>query len=494
MGRSASERLSNVPRLAGDPSRFPHLLVLSLVFLGAACRTHVGFREQYVRTLRPAISAGDWSGAAEALQRSKGSVYREEDRVMFWLNQGAALHYAGRYSESSKVLFQAEETIQDLFTKSVSEQIGRFVANETVQTYAGEDHERILSYLYTALNAAAENRLQDALVEVRRADGFLRRLTVKAQQKDETRTPYTRDAFMLWFVGLFLEMEGSIQDAYLAYRDAWQAYVEVYEPNFRTPPPAFLGEDLVRLARVLGREEEAEDWAQMARARDFTHRRLEAGDAEIILVHGLGEAPFKREKTFNAVLPDGYTVRVAIPEVVPSPRRSGGSMLIVDGRGTPSVVAEPVSAIAVSSFRAREGEIRARAVARAAIKYGATKATSELVASAVEEREEEENEDRGERRRGRSNQRSDGAELAGALVNVLGGLLAAASEGADLRAWTLLPAEFRVARMWVRPGRHELQIELLDARGQAMGQLPPISVELAAGEKRLFSVRSLGGR
>lgn len=436
----------------------------------SACRSHAGFSEQYAKTLRPAILQGDWSAAAETIADSKGDVYKEEDRVMFWLNHGTALHYAGQYEASSRVFFRAEETIQSLFTKSISEDIGRFVATETVQTYAGEDYERTLSYLYTALNAAQRGRWQDALVEVRRADQFLQKMKVHFQKEGGLGTVYTQDAFMLWLIGLFLEIEGTYADAYIAYQEARNAYLKLYQPNFGTNPPPFLGEDLARTAYLLGREEEAEDWAKHTRTSGHTFQLLQGGHAEIILIHGTGESPQKREKSFQAVLPDGYALRLAIPEIAPRGSRIGGSVLAVADSRSSSALAEPVQKISVANFRAREGELRARAVARAAIKYAASKATSEAV---------------------RGDRKDRGRDILGSVLNVVGGLAATLSEQADLRSWTLLPAEFRVARLWVPAGVHTARVDLVDAAGRPRGVAATKKFEVKAGDRVFWSVRSV---
>lgn len=410
---------------------------------------------------------------------------------MYWLNLGTAYHYADRLEDSSKAFFRAEETIRELFTKSVSEEIGRFIANETVQTYSGEDYERTLSYLYTALNAAQQGRLKDALVEARRADAFLRDMRIRAEKGDGPKTPWSRDAFMLWLVGWFLEREGSYPDAYLAYREAWNAYERVYAKSLSTPPPRWLGEDLYRLAQLTRRPSEAEAWKRQTGASGRTEKQLREGWAEIVVVHANGEAPYKRERNFTTVLPDGFLLRVAMPEIVASPSPRLSALLVVDDMTMPAERAEPVSAIALAQFRAREGTIKARAIARAALKYTATKVTSEVVKSAVEESEKGSEEDRGEKRRSGRRAESEGAELAGALVSLLGGVASAASEGADLRSWTLLPSRFDVARLWVPPGRHDVAVDLIDPSGRPFGRLHQSTMNLKPGSRVILSVRSL---
>ena len=450
------------------PGRYRSWALASLVGF-AACRSHSGFQEQYRQSIKPAIERGQWSAAATSIEEARGDLYKEEDRVVFWLDHGTALHYAGQYEESSAAFFKAEETMQDLWTKSISEEVGKFVVSETIQTYSGEDYERILTYLYTALNAAYRGKLSDAVVEARRADQFLQKMRVEYEKKEGLGTIYTQDAFILWLIGLFLEMEGSFGDAYLAYSDAYRAYEKVYSDMFGASTPPYLVEDLYRSASLAGRDDEADKWAEPD-AGQGTVENYREGRAELIIVHGNGEAPFKKELSFTAVIPDGIAVRVAVPELVPRPTRVAASLLSVGDQTIRSVLAEPVAKIATRNFKKRLPGIKARAVARAAVKYAATKVASEAV---------------------KGDRKDRGRNLAGFLVGVVGGIASAAAEGADLRAWSLLPSEFRVARAWVYPGKHPVSVELVDSAGRSMGVALSTTVTLKARERRILSLRSI---
>lgn len=386
---------------------------------------------------------------------------------MFWLNHGTALHYAGNYQASSEAFFQAEETMQELWTESISEEVGKAVLTETIQTYTGEDYERILTYLYTSINAVSQGRVQDAVVEARRADGFLQKMRVEYEKEGGLGTLYKQDAFALWLIGLFYELEGSHADAYIAYEAAHQAYSKLYSGTFGVKKPPYLEEDLFRSARLAGRDDEASRWEELVSGASLT--AYDSGMAEVILIHGNGEAPFKTENTFTAPAPDGYLVRVAMPELKKSPRQTQGSKVRVGKKEALSVVAEPVEQIAVRNFEGRIDGIRARAIARAITKYLAVKATSEAVKSG----------------------RGEGSKLAGNLITIFGGLASAAAEGADLRSWTLLPAEFRVARVWVEPGTYPIEVELLDGRGVSTEIAHTEEVTLNPGDRRLVSMRSV---
>ena len=115
-----------------------------------------------------------------AVAKAKDKVYGKKERVMFWLNMGTIQHYAGNADPSMANFIKAEKTMRDLWTTSISAEASKVIVGETFQSYAGEDFEQVLLYMYTSLNKAQQGNLQDALVEARRADEFLKRLKVQS--------------------------------------------------------------------------------------------------------------------------------------------------------------------------------------------------------------------------------------------------------------------------------------------------------------------------
>jgi len=441
------------------------LIVFCLFGVGLleGCASQTAIVRQY-QQMRPELLRGEWSAAASELEASKGTAYKTRDRVPYLLNLGTLQHYAGEYEDSMESFIEAEEEMRALWTKSVTGEASRFVVNETSVAYAGADFERILVYLYTALNRVAQGRIQDAIVEARRADEELKRMKVAYQGEDGLGTVYTQDAFMLWLVGLFYEIEGSHEDARLAYRAAMEAYREVYD-RFGTQAPAYLAEDLRRASWLAGRALEA------PAGDEDTAERWNDGWAELVVVHGNGEAPQKVEETFNAPTLDGYLVRVALPRFVMRPPSVKSLRVEAAGRSTRAQLAEPVSRIAAAQFEAQKPGITARAVARAAIKYAATKTAERAV--------------------GGGRDASSERQAAGALVGLLANIAFAANESADLRAWTTLPSEFRVARLWLPPGTHEITIDFLGAGGALARPGWRMELTLEAKERRILSVRSI---
>ncbi len=439
-------------------------LALAAALVSTTACSQAGLRKQY-QEMKPAMIRGDWKTASAQLEQSKEKVYGEKDRVMFWLNMGTILHYAGDVKGSQANFVKAEETMQELWTKSISAEASKVLVNETMQSYPGEDFEKVLIYLYTSLNHAQQGNIADALVEGRRADEFLKKLKVHFEKEGEGGTVYTQDAFMLWLVGLYYEMEGSLNDAFLAYKAAFQAYETEYAGKFGMPPPKYLAEDCVRTATLIGFSDEVAKFSAAAGAEaGHTVKKL-AEMGEVIIVHGNGESPFKRELRFNNTMPDGYVMSITVPEFVAQPAQIAYAKASAGGVEASTELAEPMTSIVLENFKHRVGAIKARAVARAIVKYAASKGAQKIGEAA-------------------------GGGALGALVGLAANVASAATEAADLRSWTLLPANVNVARMWLPPGEHELKVSYHSASGATIGRSDSFKVTIAPGKRQLVSVRS----
>src|SRR5687767_2593265 len=110
----------------------PTTLVFASLFTFPACRHHGDSTVQYSQ-MRTAMIQGDWKTAGVQLENAKEGVYKEDDRVMYWLNLGAVHHYAGDYVKSNEYLVKAEAAMQELWTTSISTEATKLIVSETIQ-------------------------------------------------------------------------------------------------------------------------------------------------------------------------------------------------------------------------------------------------------------------------------------------------------------------------------------------------------------------------
>lgn len=442
--------------------------VLSIIpfALTSACRHHEDIKAQY-NQMHAAMLNGDWAGAQAQLESSKEKVFKEDDRVMYWLNLGTLQHYAGNSAGSMENMVKAEAAMQELWTTSVSSEASKLAISDTIAPYEGEDFEKVLVYLYTAMNNVNLGKPQDAVVEARRADEMLKKMLVHYEKEGEVGTLYKQDAFMLWLVGLFYEMEGQsgYNDAFLAYKAAAKSYGEDYG-TYGMGAPKFLGEDLVRTAKLVHFNDEATKFAQQTGASGESAEKLAQGMAEVIVIYGAGEAPSKEEFFIDGTMPDGYVMRIALPKFVAVPYNGTCANIRANGQQVQTELAEPISQIVLKNFEHRLPAIQLRAIARATVKYAATKVAQAAV--------------------GGGDNASGGRQLAGALVGLAGNVAAAASEAADLRSWTTLPGSVNVARIWLPAGPQTIEVEYCN-----VGKTETKTVDLKAGQRQIVSVRNL---
>ncbi|WP_228378715.1 hypothetical protein, partial [Treponema endosymbiont of Eucomonympha sp.] len=93
------------------------------------------------------------------------TLYPEKNRVLLYLDRGMLEHYAGDYEASYADLSEAEREIEEAYTKSVTQSLASYAANDNAKDYAGEDYEDIYVNIFNALNAYhADNGQAYALV------------------------------------------------------------------------------------------------------------------------------------------------------------------------------------------------------------------------------------------------------------------------------------------------------------------------------------------
>ena len=146
--------------------RLSFLILCLLVHMLAGCAS-VDFRA----TAEDSLMTGDYEAATKEVEKEQGSsYYKGKNTLLYYLDYGFLCHYAGLYEESNKALDQAERLGEELYTKSVTREIGSYLINDKVKEYAGEEFELLYIHIFKCLNYIALNNTEDALVEVRKAN------------------------------------------------------------------------------------------------------------------------------------------------------------------------------------------------------------------------------------------------------------------------------------------------------------------------------------
>ena len=395
------------------------------------------------RSVNALLAAGQYAQAEEYIEKVKETEYGRKNTVLFYLDKGTVLHHAGKYKESDAALDRAEIRASELYTKSISQAGGMLLLNDTTMDYAGEPFERALLNVFRALNYVFLNKPGEALVESRKAESFLDQLNRKLEKSNS----YKDDAFTRYLDSLLYADLGKLDDARISMEAATAAYAW-YATLYRTPQPIF----------------------------DFASAPAERG--ELVFIHYNGVAPRKVSKTWQIVWNEavamahasndtevrdgrfknalaagvtGRAVTVAYPAYVQDPFRVVASEISVDGRGqAPTLLMEDISAIAQRSLADRMAFTKVRAIARATIKYVLAEQAAKAAAALCDKQ---------------YGANSFGATMCKGVARGVAHGTAAATEIADTRGWAALPAQIRLARLKISPGKHEVVARFKDASG-----------------------------
>jgi len=457
----------------------PRAVTLCLALALAACgqtkmvQTSGAIREQMI--------AGNYPGALASLRQSKNQGFKEQDRVVYWMNEGMILHLMGQYKQSADVLEQAERRSKELYTKRISKQIKAAFTSNAATDYEGEDYEKVLINVVKALDYLGLGNLEGAMVEARKINEKLLLYNTKYEHKNV----YNQDAFAHWLMGLLFEMERSYDDARIAYVKAMEVYQNEFAANYGFQPPPYLGEDIVRAAILSNANDIAEEYKGKYGQKLGETAELLKTQGEIVLIHLNGEGPTKSDFVVNCVfisptnwgcdaepggafmkkttitISSGTEVKVAFPELHIFEPQNPQIDVMIGGREGRTYPAEPINAIAAKTMADKMHRIFRDAIIRVITKVASAKAA------------------------GAAGKKVGGGAL-GFLAEKSASATMQAFEEADKRAWTTLPARIDVARVMVPPGTHTVQIN--KPRG-GPATIPGVKVE--AGKRVVITYRTL---
>ncbi len=469
------------------------VLFLFIIFLLPGCGSSVN----HYLLIEQSLHAGDPHRAAAIVEQTERE-YGAKGRLLYAMDRGMVLQLAGQYEQSNASLDQAEEEVERLYTRSIRSETAAFLTNDNALPYEGDAYEHVMVNVVKALNYAAQGQLQEALVEVRRVDHRLNVLGDRIKESDK----YRNDGFARYLSGILYEAAGDLNNAFIAYRNAYEAYDAMRGWSKMFSPPS-LRADLLRTAEALGLKTEFQTyrqafpdvaWEPASSAQQqaqvvmisYNGRAPRKEDllldlpisldaAQLVLLNrGVFHQPYQRNRVTDSVLYglNGRVVRVAIPRLVRQKTQVPFEQVTLTnslGRSVTvrSELAQNVTALADKSLSERLPSITVKALARAATKFAMAEGITRGAQHAA----------------GR-----DAAPWVGLLVELLTKGIAVASEEADKRSWQTLPDEIHVARAWVSPGQYHVSIQ---PSGHRMMAKDGHAITLVAGQTMFMIQRVL---
>lgn len=408
-----------------------HILLIILIpaFIGGCAGYQL---DEAQHSLRSTFAARDYGRTVELLEtyENKG-IYKDKDHVLFNLEMGMARHFNNQYDSSSAYLSEAEEQIEQLYTKSISRGLQSFlITNDNTLEYNGEDYEDIYLNVFKSLNFIHRKNLDAALVEARRIAFKLSQLEMKYKgiakalaQSDTLKQTEWRageanvqnSALGHYLSGLLYAKSGKPDDARIEYEKMLQAFSE--QPGlygFQKPD----GEALERIKDP----------------RSFN-----------LLITGFaGRAPIKRQNDVRTYLPqEDLYLKFSLPSLHLYPSQVHRVQAVINDTLTiPVYLMEKMDVVAKEVYKVKEPIIYSRAFARALVKAIGTNSISRAI--------EKKNED------------------LGVLANIFGKIGQEISEKADLRSWQTMPGKAYANVVKLEPGDHRVRMEYIDSRGRIL--------------------------
>lgn len=462
-------------------SRFWHtaftlLVALSLLTL-SSCLTWYERNQQFNQY----IAQGQLQ-EAEALISGKKKPDEGKNKLLFHMNRGW-LRFMMEDDLGSVQDFQtADHLIEDASTQYGFEALA-LISNPNVKPYKAEDFEKAMVNYYKALAFLRQGDMEAALVECRRINLKLQALNDKYP---DHKNKYQQDAFANLLMGLIYDASGNTNDAFIAYRNAFNIYSEDYAKLFGLKAPEQLKDDLMRTAYLNGFREELARYEE-AFGRKYVHNPQRGGQAVVLWHTGLG--PVKAEWSLNFVQTgsgDGWftfantdygiefpvyfgqqsseerdalknlsVLRVAFPKYLERRPTFTSATVRVQGKTYPLELAQDINAIAFRSLNDRMMREIGASIARLAVKKA-------MEASA---------------------KKKDEYDFSAAVS-----LINAATEKADTRNWQTLPNQIHYARLSLPAGKQEITLEISGSAGQVVRT---IEADIPASGTRFLSLRQL---
>lgn len=252
------------------------------------------FQDHFVR--------GEILEADVVLDKSERAV-RSKDRLLYLWQKGVVLQMLGSYTESNDYLEQAYIFSED-YRKNYTHDMLALLTNPMVKPYVGEDHELVLMHYYKAINYLRMNQLDEALVECRRINIKLNLLNDRYEGR---KNRYKHDAFAMNLMGIVYEASGDVNNAFIAYRNAYNAYDTDYQLHFGFGTPHQLKKDLLRTAYLNGFYKELESY-ENSFGMKYTPTSLTESELIFFWQNGLGPVKGEWSINFYIVRGEGGTV------------------------------------------------------------------------------------------------------------------------------------------------------------------------------------------
>ena len=405
------------------------LLVLAGLITGCGSQKLMNGQKQ----MRMSFQSGNYDRAdfiADSLKENE--IYEDKDRVLYALEKGTINFFKGDYEQSVESFTNAEDYIDQFFSKSIKTGIGAFLSNDTQLNYNGEVYEDVYLNGFKSLGYLKMDDFQGAMVEARR-------ITEKLAQAEQKYGEYatsmaesdTTDQEIEWESGT-----SSIHASPLSHYIASALYAKDGDEDGAR----------IEMDKLKKAIENHQSMPDSKLEFDSTFAKIQQPDTyNTMLMAFCGNAPDKIDNSINTdINRDGRGLKIAIPKLVMQPSSVGVIETVVnDTMRTELKIIEEMDKVARETFEIKKPIIIARATIRGVLKS----VTQEGVTDVVED---------------------EYGKIAGSVAGFIGGRAREASEQADLRGWQTMPGKIYTNVIKLPAGEHNVTFNYYSVDGELL--------------------------
>jgi len=422
-----------------------HIYFIATVLLLAGCASasiFVSYPAQML-PIKQQINSRQYANAQESLE----SYRHNADSVLYMMERGRVSLLANDYPSSivdfKQVIAQAqaEQEKARLTVTGTASQGGAILLNDNAIPYVAQGYERVFVHHYQALNYLFLKKVEDAQVEVRRANEeqtlALALHEKELQKAEESSVRYLnanqgfmsafsgmdsiaarvknsfQNAYTYYVSGLIYETQAEYNDAYIDYKKA----LEIFPDN------RYVQDDVLRLARRLGMRD---DYERFKKLFNKEAKKISSGNGQVVVLFEQGYVPPKLE-THVGIFVGNHVQKVAFP-IYASTWQDTSALEVSTPGGTSIGVSSPivyVQALAVKALQEKLPAMLARQILRVMAKRNMSEQASKAGGPL--------------------------AQFATDVFNII-------SENADRRSWLTLPNEAQILKTELPQGEYQLQL------------------------------------
>jgi uncharacterized protein len=459
-------------------NKFIAVYIAAIILLALqGCATYT----QRIQSVHNSLAQQNFEQANKEIDKTR-LLKKDRNRLLYVLEKGKMLHLLQQYDSSNIYLNEADRLIENSHT-SAKDVLVNGLLNPMLQAYKPEDFEGFMVHYYKALNYIYVGNTQEALVEARRIT-----LTNKHQQ-DKIGTKqnrYSNDAFSLMLQGLIYEKGNDVNNAFIAYRNAADVYLNNNNTYYGTTIPNQLKKDVLRTAVAMGFIAEQQRYQKLFNQNYIADEKLSGG--ELILFWESGLAPAKTQQTLNfnvvgnnngqffftdaqgqynipvdnSIATNGTALKlseiqlfaIALPKYTATPLQLNAATISTNNTVYTFEKAQNISAMAIEILQDRFGKELATSLTRMALK--------KLTELAATPKRDPNRKYKSEEEKAKVEKQEDIQELVALGLKIFN----RATEKADTRNWQSLPSAIFYTRVPLQIGLNNITVDIKGINGQ----------------------------